>query len=160
MIQHGRFTAQHQGDLVVFLIGMRINNWLKFREWWPVAMAMGPMISYLFKHPESGFLGGWGPLLSGGFREITMIQYWRSTEDLERFARQDPNLHPEAWKNFFKRSFKGDAVGIWHETYKVEAGAFENIYGNMPLYGLAKATKAVSVQGKLESMRGRLEREA
>lgn len=159
MIQSGRFTTEHSEPVVIFLIGMRINNWLKVREWWPVAMAMGPMVSYLFQHPESGFLGGWGPLLSGGFREITMIQYWRSVEDLERFARQEPNIHPEAWKNFFKRSFKSGAVGIWHETYYVESGAFENIYGNMPVFGLGKATKLVPVKGKLETMRERLNRE-
>jgi hypothetical protein len=87
------------------------------------------------------------------------VQYWRSTEDLERFARQDPNLHPDAWKNFFRQSSKGGAVGIWHETYRVEAGAFENIYGNMPLHGLAKATKAVAVKGKLETMGGRMGKE-
>lgn len=154
MIQAGRVTAQHQGPLVVFLIGMRVNNWLRFREWWPVASAMPGMLAYLFKHPESGFLGGFGPLLSGGFREITMVQYWRSTEDLERFARQDPSLHPEAWKRFFRQSFKGGAVGIWHETYII--AKHESVYGNMPLFGLAKASRAIPVKGKLESMRERL----
>lgn len=156
MIQTGRFTAKHDGPVVVFMIGMRVNNWLRVSEWWPVAMAMGPMISYLFKHPESGFLGGWGPVLSGGFREITMIQYWRSAEDLERFARQDPSLHPDAWKKFFKQSFKSGDVGIWHETFKVEPRAFENIYVNMPKFGLGAATESIPVKGKLETMRGRL----
>jgi hypothetical protein len=112
------------------------------------------MLSYLYRHPESGFLGVNGPLLSPNFREIVTIQYWRSTEDLERFARTDPKLHPEAWKRFFQRSFKGNAVGIWHETYTI--GQHESVYGNMPLYGLAKATKAVAVKGKLETMRERL----
>ncbi|HEU4740952.1 MAG TPA: DUF4188 domain-containing protein [Meiothermus sp.] len=155
-VQAGRFTAQHEGPLVVFLIGMRVNNWLRLREWMPVAGAMGPMLSYLYQHPESGFLGANGPFLSLNFREIVTVQYWRSTEDLERFAGQAPDLHPEAWRKFFRQSFKGGAVGIWHETYRVEAGAFENIYGNMPLYGLARASRAVPVRGKLESMRGRM----
>lgn len=155
MIQTGRFTAQHDGPLVVFMIGMRINNWLKFRDWWPVATAMQPMINYLYQHPESGFLGLGSSWISPNLREVMTVQYWRSSEDLERFARTDPNLHPEAWRKFFQQSFKSGAVGIWHETYKVEAGAFENIYGNMPLFGLAKATKAVSVKGKLEQMRGK-----
>ncbi|MDX2005742.1 MAG: DUF4188 domain-containing protein [Meiothermus sp.] len=160
MIQKGRFTAKHDGSVVVFMIGMRVNNWLKVREWWPVATAMGPMIAYLFKNPQSGFLGGWGPMFSPNLREITLVQYWRSAEDLERFARQDPNIHPEAWKNFFRQSYKGGAVGIWHETFKVEAGAFENVYGNMPKFGLAAATDSVAVKGKLETMRGRLNQEA
>jgi hypothetical protein len=156
MIQNGRFTAGHEGPLVVFLIGMRVNRWLRFREWWPVASAMPGMLEYLHKHPESGFLGATGPWLSPTLREIVTAQYWRSTEDLERFARRDPELHPEAWKRFFRQSFKGGAVGIWHETFKVQAGAFESFYANMPLYGLAKASQAVPIKEKLETMRGRL----
>jgi len=85
-----------------------------------------------------------------------IVQYWRSTENLEHFARQDPDLHPEAWRRFFRYSFKGGAVGIWHETYRVGAGTFESVYSNMPPYGLARATEAVPVRGRLESMRGRL----
>ena len=156
MIQQGRFTAKHEGDIVVFLIGIRINNWLQFREWLPVFQAMQPMIEYLYQHPERGFLSV-ETLLSPNFRQVTMIQYWRNHQDLERFARQDPSLHPEAWKNFFKYAYRSQSVGIWHETYQVKAGAFETIYGNMPLYGLAKASQAVPVQGKLETMRGRLD---
>jgi hypothetical protein len=155
MIQQGRFTAQHEGPLVVFLIGVRVNNWFKVREWIPVVRAMNPMINYLYQHPESGFLGLGGQWLNLDFRGLTMVQYWRSTQDLERFARTDPNLHPEAWRDFFRQSFKGGAVGIWHETYSVER--HESVYGNMPLMGLAKVSKAVPVRGKLETMRERLE---
>jgi hypothetical protein len=155
-MKSGRFTARHEGPLVVFLIGMRVNNWLRLREWWPVFSAMGPMLAYLYRHPESGFLGSSGPFFSLNLREIVTVQYWKSTEDLERFARQEPDLHPQAWKRFFRQSFKGGAVGVWHETYRVEAGAFESVYASMPLYGLARATEAVEVQGRLETMRGRL----
>jgi len=31
------------------------------------------------------------------------------------------------------------SVGIWHETYQVARGAYENIYVNMPPFGLGKA---------------------
>jgi hypothetical protein len=147
MIQQGRFTAKHEDDLVIFLIGMRVNNWLKFREWLPVFRAMLPMIEYLYQHPERGFLSV-DTQISIDFRQVTMIQYWRSHQDLERFARQDPNLHPEAWKNFFKYAYRSQSVGIWHETYQVKAGAYESIYSNMPLHGLAKATKAVPIKEK------------
>ncbi|GEM84832.1 DUF4188 domain-containing protein [Meiothermus hypogaeus] len=158
MIQIGRFTAQHEGPLVVFLIGVRINNWWRFREWLPVVQAMRPMIQYLYHHPESGFLGLGGQWLSMDFRGLLMVQYWRSSNDLERFARTDPELHPEAWRNFFRQSYKGGAVGIWHETYVVERQ--EAVYGNMPLMGLAKVSKAVPIRGKLETMRERLQKES
>jgi hypothetical protein len=32
-------------------------------------------------------------------------------------------------------------VGVWHETYAVEPGRYEALYGSMPLFGLAKATQ-------------------
>lgn len=156
MIQIGRFTAQHEGPLVVFLIGVRINNWWRFREWLPVVQAMNPMIRYLYQNPQSGFLGLGGQWLSMDLRGLLMVQYWRSSDDLERFARTDPELHPEAWRNFFRQSFKGGAVGIWHETYVVERQ--EAVYGNMPLVGLARVSKAVPIQGKLETMRERLQK--
>lgn len=157
MIEIGRFTALYDQDFVVFLIGMRVNNWLAVRRWLPVARAMGPMLSYLHQHPESGFLGATGPLLSPNFREISTVQYWRSVGDLERFARTDPKLHPDAWRNFFQQSYKGGAVGIWHETYLVKAGHYESVYGNMPVSGLAKATTHVPITSSTERLRQRLQ---
>jgi hypothetical protein len=35
-IIHQRMCAQIEGDFVVFLIGMRINQWLKISQWAPV----------------------------------------------------------------------------------------------------------------------------
>ena len=50
---------------------------------------------------------------------------------------------------------RGD-VGIWHETYLIRAGEYENIYSGMPLMGLAKAAKLADVSGDAEAARGRL----
>jgi len=36
-------------------------------------------------------------------------------------------------------------VGIWHETYRVHAGEYECVYGNMPRIGLAVAGEHVPV---------------
>jgi hypothetical protein len=36
-------------------------------------------------------------------------------------------------------------VGIWHETYRVRAGDYECIYGNMPRVGLASAGTHIPV---------------
>jgi fumigallin biosynthesis monooxygenase-like protein len=68
-----------------------------------------------------------------------VIQYWRSFEDLERFARSPDAPHLAAWKEFNASVRDSGDVGIWHETYRIAAGASESIYGNMPARGLGAA---------------------
>ena len=84
-----------------------------------------------------------------------MVQYWRSFEHPERFARDPASLHLPAWR-WFNRTAKGSGdVGIWHETYLVRSGEYEAIYGNMPPFGLGKATRTVRL-GAESSARARL----
>jgi hypothetical protein len=149
----GRYTAQHDGPLVVFLIGMRVNVLWKVAKWWPVAMAMAPMIQTLSRHPEKGFLGG---RLLIEWRGVTMIQYWRSFEDLEHFARTPSDPHLGAWQRFNQAVGADGTVGIWHETFAVEAGHFESIYGNMPQMGLAAATAHAPISRGREAARERM----
>lgn len=153
----GRYTAQTDEPFVMFLIGMRINKLLAVRQWLPTALAMGPMLRTLYQHPQKGFLGG-RTLLS--WRGVTMIQYWRSFEDLERFARDTDDPHMPAWRRFNRAvGYKDGSVGIWHESYLVELGHSETVYGNMPVFGLAAATRHVPATGQRETARQRLERE-
>ena len=65
-IIHERITvdlSEKQDDVVLFLIGMRINSWWKPWRWVPVAMAMRRMLRELSQNPESGLLAtrGGGP---------------------------------------------------------------------------------------------------
>lgn len=147
----GRFTAEMPDSFVVFRIGFRINNFFAVSKWLPVMRAMGPMISELYKHPELGFLG---TEVSVTLRGVHQIQYWRSFDDLERYARG--GIHLEAWKNFNRAVGNDGTVGIYHETFLVDAGKNESVYANMPVSGLAKATKHVPVKGKTDSARARL----
>jgi hypothetical protein len=150
----GRFTAQTDEPFVVFLIGMRINRFFAFTKWVPTALAMGPMLRTLYQHPEKGFLGA-RTMLS--WRGVTSVQYWRSFEDLERFSRSTDDPHWSAWRRFSRVvGYKDGSVGIWHETYVVEPGHYEAIYGNMPLFGLAAATRQVPASGRRETARRRL----
>ncbi len=84
-----RMTAQLEGDFVVFIIGMRINRFWKIHKWWPVAMAMPKMLNELSKKPESGFLGY---EMSGGMSPI-IVQYWKSFEHLEAYAKDRDGFH-------------------------------------------------------------------
>ncbi len=141
-VQPGRFTAQPDGDVVVFIIGMRINKLHKVHKWVPVSKEMGPMVRELMQQPDKGLLGA-KTFVSG--RVIMLVQYWKDYESLERFARDRDDLHLPAWRRFNKRVGTDGTVGIFHETYMVPAGAFETIYVNMPSYGLAQATNNVPV---------------
>jgi len=77
-----------------------------------------------------------------------MLQYWRSAKELQRFAREGPLEHLAAWRMFNHWvGFTGD-VGFWPETYVVQAGAYEAVYGNMPRFGLAVAGEHMPVGRK------------
>lgn len=139
-----RMTVQLQGDFVVFLIGMRINRFWKLHRWLPVAKAMPAMLKELSKKPESGFLGF---QILGGIPPV-IVQYWRSFEQLEAYAKDRDDLHYPAWKAFNNTIKSNGDVGIWHETYKVNSGQYECIYNNMPQYGLGKIGELVPAIGK------------
>ncbi len=134
-INKGRWAASSDQEIVVFLIGMRINKFWKVHKWGPVAMAMPKMLKWLDKNPQAGLLAYDQVVRSP--RQVVVLQYWRSFEDLERFARdaQAPHLGP--WKSFNAKVRDSGDVGIWHETYVVEPGRSESIFGNMPPRGLA-----------------------
>jgi len=143
-------TAEIDGDFVVFLIGMRINKPWKVHKWLPVFRAMRPMIKELEQDPDSGFLGHI-------FGFSTIVQYWRSFEHLERYARARDKKHWPAWVEFNKqmRDSRGD-VGIWHETYRVAAGQYETIYSGMPAWGLSSFGRVSPIGGRRENARGRV----
>jgi hypothetical protein len=148
-IYSARMAAEIEGDFVVFIIGLRINKPWKLHKWIPVFRAMPRMLKELGRQPESGFLGS----ISGG---LLLVQYWRSFEHLEAYARSHDHLHWPAWIAFNKRMRKsrGD-VGIWHETYLVKAGQYEAIYSGMPRWGLGAVGSLVPASGRMESARGR-----
>lgn len=149
----GRYSAQIDGSFVVFLIGMRINRLLAVHKWLPVARAMGPMVEHLLAHKELGLLHA-QPFLY--WRGAALVQYWRSFEQLERFARDPALNHLEPWKRFNRAVGADGSVGIWHETYQVQAGQYECVYGNMPPFGLAVAGQHLPAVGKRETARRRM----
>ncbi len=117
-IKQGRWTAEYDGDFVVFLIGARPNSFLHMlRSFGDLGgrRGMNHMLQYLTEHPEKGLLG-----YQNGFP--TIVQYWKSFEHLEAFARDQDDPHLEPWRNYWRRVGKSDRTGIWHETFLVRAG--------------------------------------
>ncbi|NYE29654.1 hypothetical protein HDE78_002620 [Rhodanobacter sp. K2T2] len=152
MIRSERLTAAIEGDFVVFLIGMRINRPLKAHKWLPVIRAMPRMIEELYRQPELGFMQAemWFS------RTTIMVQYWRSMEQLLAYAKNKNAEHLPAWQAFNKTVGTDGTVGIWHETYAASPGTYENVYINMPDFGLGKAGTLQSATGGRQSAAGRL----
>jgi hypothetical protein len=137
----GRLTADAPSGTVVFLIGARFNRLRRPRSWWPVLTAMPRMLAELQRHPELGLLSA--QLFRSG-RTVLVLQYWRSTDDLDRYARARDHAHLPAWREFNRRVRDNGDVGIFHETYV--ADRHETVYVGMPAsFGLGGATSLVPV---------------
>ena len=118
VIHYGRTHASLDEELVVFLIGARINKLWKVHQWWPLASAMPRMIQELEAQPELGMLG----YESWSGRTSIMVQYWKSMDHLMRYARSKDSVHLPAWREFNRRA-QSDAVGLWHEAYVIRPSA-------------------------------------
>ncbi|MFE1784170.1 DUF4188 domain-containing protein [Streptomyces sp. NPDC059506] len=137
-----RRTAGAEGEVVVLLIGMRINRFAAVRSWLPVMTGMLRMLRELEGDREAGLL--WHRRLTASPREYTVVQYWESAGKLLAYASDRDKRHHPARADFYRRARRSRGrVGIWHETYVVPAGSHESIYWGMPPYGLSAAHGAV-----------------
>ena len=77
-----RMTAEIEGDFVVFLIGARFSKLQLARSFADLGgrRGMKHMLDYLVARPEKG-------LLAYEMGLPTIVQYWRSFEQLEAFAK-------------------------------------------------------------------------
>lgn len=151
-VHRGRYTADISGEFVVLLIGMRINKPWKIHRWWPTFRSMSAMLKHLRASPEDGLLGFQLCLM----RSVgpTLVQYWRSYEHLNRFARDPEAPHLGMWRWFNRQIGASGDVGIWHETFQVRD--YECLYSNMPAIGLAAAARHVPVADKGQSSARRI----
>ena len=147
-----RMTAKTDDEYVVFLIGMRINRWWKIHKSLPVALSMTKMLKELNNNPELGFISQ----ESWGGRTTLMVQYWKSFEHLEAYAKDRNAEHLPEWKKFNQKIANNGDVGIWHETYLLRKNQSEAVYNNMPRFGLAKAFDHQSIGKDRQSAKKRL----
>lgn len=155
----GRWTHDHDGEgIVVFLIGMRPNSWWRPDQWLPAFLAMPRMLTELARDPSRGFLGARTLIGAGG---PTVVQYWRSIEDLYAYASDTSSIHRPAWAAFNRRARRAPgAVGLWHETYAVPPGGHESFYSDLPPMGLGAAVGSIPIDSGSERARQRLARGA
>jgi hypothetical protein len=149
-----RVCAEIEGDFVVFLIGMRVNRWWKPWRYVPVFRAMGRMLPELMRDPALGLLQA---RTHFGFPNVLVVQYWRSYDALEAYASARDRAHLPAWAAFNKAIGSNGDVGIWHETYCIASGAYENVYNNMPAFGLGRAGTLHDASGARARARGRMQ---
>lgn len=151
-----RLTVDTEHEFVVLLIGMRINRWWKVHKWFPVAWAMRTMVKQLSASPEAtGYLGGEYGTVGN---PIVFVQYWRSYDDLERYAADAALHHRERWGWFFRRIGLNGDVGIYHEAYRIAPGNYECVYLNMPPFGLGRRFPLVPATKGFSSSRGRMDK--
>jgi len=144
---NGRTTAAAEGEVVVLLIGMRINRFWAVHHWVPVFLAMPRMLLELGKDKSRGLLGH--VLLTASPRTYYVVQYWESKEKLYKYASSPDMLHHKAWAIINRKEKAGKVrghVGLWHESYVVPEGSYEAIYADMPAFGLAAAHGQVPVE--------------
>ncbi|WP_406454111.1 DUF4188 domain-containing protein [Streptomyces sp. NBC_01622] len=144
---NGRTTAAAEGEVVVLLIGMRINRFWAVHHWVPVFLAMPRMLRELGKDKSRGLLGH--VLLTASPRTYYVVQYWESKEKLYKYASSPDMLHHRAWAIINRKEKAGKVrghVGLWHESYVVPEGSYEAIYADMPAFGLAAAHGQVPVE--------------
>jgi len=153
-----KVTAERDDAFVVFHIGLRINTFWKIHRWLPIFLVAPRMVRELRSDSESGLLGS-RTVLGPGIRNVGFVQYWDSFESLREYARDSDRLHFPAWQEYYEDGTKDDAaVGIWHETYLVEADQYETVYNNMPPHGLAASsgTEIVPASGQRQTAADRL----
>ena len=150
-----RICAEPEKEIVVFLIGMRINKLWKVWKWLPVAQAMPRMLRELGATPELGMIAAF-PYFGG--RILGVTQYWESVEKLQAYAHSRALAHQPAWRRFNDSVGTSGDVGIWHETYVIPAGNSESVYVNMPRYGLASAAATFPARGERANASRRLAR--
>ena len=152
LINRERMTAVSDEGFVLFLIGMRINNWFAIHRWLPVFLAMPKMLTELHINRKLGFRSYemWFA------RTIILVQYWENPEKLMEYAKARDSEHLPAWRAFNRAATTSGAVGIWHETYVIAAGSTENVYVNMPKFGFGKVGDLQPATGKRNTASGRL----
>ncbi|AKU16341.1 DUF4188 domain-containing protein [Luteipulveratus mongoliensis] len=158
-----RQTHSHEGEIAVFLLGMTINRPWRPDHWLPAFRAMPAMLGELYTNKaqseggEEEWLGFMGARSLFGARGPTVIQYWRSTDDIYRYAGMTDRVHRPAWLEFYRQAkAHPDSVGVWHETYAVPADGHESIYYATPSMGLGAVTSLVPVRRRGDTARERL----
>ncbi|WP_203229122.1 DUF4188 domain-containing protein [Halobellus captivus] len=139
-----RMTAEIDGEYVIYINGMRLNKLRALPKYLRAGLKAGEMFKQLAADPDSGFLGYLPAYMS--LRSGAAIQYWRSLEDIKRFAGDPDGTHVPAWQWYNEEVGNCGELGFWAELYVVKDGSFETFYRNMPPTGLGEHGSLVPME--------------
>lgn len=169
----GHFDANIGAENVtVFLLGFKVNHPLGILA--PHIHTINELNIRMWKEleetaPDSGYYGSseWTCRDPRGALEVLTISYWRSIEDVHRFA-YGP-VHRKTWDYWNSHHKDLSHLGISHEMYEVPRHKWEGVYLNMQptLLGansyLRKGDKFVGgqvddmwISGLLDATKGKL----
>lgn len=131
-----RMAAEIDGEYVVYVNGIRLNELRALPRYLHASLEAGRMFRRLEADPDSGFLGYLPAYM--GLRSGAAIQYWRSLEDIRRFAHDPDGPHVPAWRWYNEEGGTDGGLGFWAELYVVKDGSFETFYRNVPPTGLGE----------------------
>ncbi|OAL36607.1 hypothetical protein AYO20_04223 [Fonsecaea nubica] len=119
--------------LAVFMLGAKVNHPLGIFA--PNVKTIGDYLSQMIRdleaeNPDLGYYGGsnWTSQDKNGATELMNLSYWRSAEDIHKFAYG--KLHRECWDWWTKTIKENDHIGINHEIFEVDRKHWEAIYVN------------------------------
>lgn len=146
--------AAKTDKIAVLLLGAKSNH--PFGFFGPGFSALGGHLAKMLKDLDAnaanaGFLGqtSYTRKDERGALEVTNIMYFKDLASIHEFAHSP--VHREAW-TWWEKTLKEHAfMGINHEMYEAESGAWEAIYGNFQPTGYGATSHFVRDGGKLES---------
>lgn len=128
----GDLQEPSQNKMVIMLLGAKSNHPMGLFA--PQFAAIGDWLEKMdqmfLKDEVPGFLGqtGFNRFDERGAIESVYISYWRSIEDLWKFAHT--STHRDAWQWWEKNIKSNGYVGINHEIFEADAKHWENVYIN------------------------------
>ncbi len=132
--RNGNFTGPGKEKVAILLLGAKSNHPLGIfaPDFKYVSSLLQRMTNELENDPtqDSGFLGQTSleRTDANGAREFILVSYWRSIEDVHKYAHGP--AHREAWKWWESTLKHHDYIGFMHEVYEADKGMWEGVYIN------------------------------
>ncbi len=105
------------------------------------------MLDHLVAHPENG-------LLAYEIGLPTVVQYWRSFEQLEAFAKDKDDPHLDVWRNYAAPGRANDRTGI--STRRFSSGRATTRRSTATCPAWARQGRAARPGARISSARARL----